>query len=66
MVRLGSTGLPETIGPFAAILPQSNRGFDLQFHLGKTSSNRIKTSVSPRFFPVDLSRGERQDAVRFE
>ena len=32
----------ETMGPFAAILPRSNRGFDLQFHLGKTPSNRIK------------------------
>ena len=32
----------ETMGPFAAILPRSNRGFDLQFHLGKTASNRIK------------------------
>ena len=30
------------MGPFAAILPRSNRGFDLQFHLGKTASNRIK------------------------
>ena len=49
------------MGPFAAILPRSNRGFDLQFHLGKTPSNRIKTSVSPRLFPVDLSHGERQD-----
>lgn len=28
--------------PFAAILPRSNRSFDLQFHLGKTASNRIK------------------------
>ena len=27
---------PETMGPFAEILPRSNRGFDLQFHLGKT------------------------------
>ena len=27
---------PETMGPFAEILPWSNRGFDLQFHLGKT------------------------------
>ena len=32
----------ETMGPFAAILPRSNRDFDLQFHLGKTASNRIK------------------------
>ena len=32
----------ETMGPFAAILPRSNRGFDLQFHLGKTLSYRIK------------------------
>ena len=32
----------ETMGPFAAILPRSNRGFDLQFHLGKTPSYRIK------------------------
>ena len=32
----------ETMGPFAAILPRSNHGFDLQFHLGKTASNRIK------------------------
>ena len=32
----------ETMGPFAVILPRSNRGFDLQFHLGKTPSNRIK------------------------
>ena len=32
----------ETMGPFATILPRSNRGFDLQFHLGKTLSNRIK------------------------
>ena len=30
------------MGPFAAILPRSNRGFDLQFHLGKTPSYRIK------------------------
>ena len=32
----------ETMGPFAAILPRSNRGFYLQFHLGKTPSNRIE------------------------
>ena len=32
----------ETMGPFAAILPRLNRGFDLQFHPGKTPSNRIK------------------------
>ena len=32
----------ETMGSFAAILPRSNRSFDLQFHLGKTASNRIK------------------------
>ena len=25
----------------------------------------VKTSVSPRLFPVDLNRGERQDAVGF-
>ena len=30
------------MGPFAAILPRLNRSFDLQFHLRKTSSNRIK------------------------
>ena len=30
---------PETIGLFAVILPQSNHGFDLWFHLGKTPSN---------------------------
>ena len=54
------------MGPFAAILPRSNRGFDLQCHLGKTASNLIKTSVSPRLFPVDLSRGETQDVVGFE
>ena len=35
-----STVLPETIGPFATILPRSNRGFDLEFHLSKTPSNR--------------------------
>ena len=29
----------ETIGPFAAILPRSNRGFDLRFHLGQTPSD---------------------------
>ena len=32
----------ETMGPFAANLPRSIRGFDLRFHLGKTSSNRNK------------------------
>ena len=32
----------ETMGPFAAILPRSNRGFYLQFHLGKTPSNRTE------------------------
>jgi len=30
----------EAMGSFAAILPQWNRSFDLQFHLGKTASNR--------------------------
>jgi len=34
--QLQDTVPPETMGPFAAILPQSNHGFDLQFHLGKT------------------------------
>lgn len=34
--QLQDTVLPETMGAFAAILPPSNRGFDLQFHLGKT------------------------------
>ena len=29
---------PETMEPFAAILPRSNCGFDLQFHLGE---NRV-------------------------
>ena len=33
---------PETMEPFAAILPRSNCGFDLQFHLGKAASDRIK------------------------
>ena len=37
-----STVPPETMEPFAAILPRSNCGFDLQFHLGKTASDRIK------------------------
>ena len=32
----------EAMGSFAAILPQWNSSFDLQFHLGKTASNRIK------------------------
>ena len=32
----------QTMGPFAAILPQSNHRFDLQFHHGKTASNHIK------------------------
>ena len=32
----------ETMGTFAAILPRSNQGFDLQFHLGKTASNHIE------------------------
>ena len=32
----------ETMGSFAVILPRSHRGFDLQFHLGKTASNCIK------------------------
>ena len=32
----------ETMGSFVMILPRSHRGFDLQFHLGKTASNRIK------------------------
>ena len=56
----------ENMGPFAAILRRSNRGFGLQYHLGKTTSNHIKTSVSPRLFPDDLHRSERQDAVGFE
>ena len=47
------------MGPFAAILPLSNRGFDLQFHLAKPHLTALKTSVSPRLFPVDLNRGER-------
>ena len=47
------------MGPFAANLPRSIHGIDLRFHLGKTS-------VSPRFFSVDSSCGERQDAVGFE
>ena len=32
----------ETVGPFAANLPRSICGFDLRFHLGKTSSNSNK------------------------
>ena len=32
----------ETMGPFAVNLPRSIRGFDLRYHLGKTSSNRNK------------------------
>ena len=39
---LVNTVPPETMEPFAAILPRSNCGFDLQFHLGKTASDRIK------------------------
>ena len=43
---------PETIGPFAAILPRSNRGFDLRQNLtsAKPRLTTIKTTVSPRFF----------------
>ena len=41
-LKLNTTVPFETMGPFAAILPWSNRGFDLQFHIGKTPSNRIK------------------------
>ena len=54
------------MGPFAAILPRSNRGFDLQFHLGKPRLTAFKTSVSLRLFPLDLNCGERRDAVGFE
>ena len=36
------------------------------FTWAKPRLTAIKTSVSPRFFSVDLSRGERQDAVGFE
>ena len=36
------------------------------FTSGKPRLTALKTSVSPRLFPVDLSRGERQDAVGFE
>ena len=41
-VQLKGTVPLETMGPFAVFLPRSNRGFDLQFHLGKTPSYRIK------------------------
>ena len=36
------------------------------FTSGKPRLTALKTSVSPRLFPVDLSRGEKQDAVGFE
>ena len=36
------------------------------FTSAKPRLTALKTGVSPRFFPVDLSRGERQDAVGFE
>ena len=50
------------MGPFAAILPRSNHGFDLQFHLGKTASNRIKNLG----FRLTKTAVKRQDAVGFE
>ena len=49
----------ENMGPFAAIL-------NCSFTSAKPRLTALKTSVSPRLFPVDLSRGERQDAVGFE
>ena len=36
------------------------------FTSAKPRLTALKTSVSPRFFPVDLSRSERQDAGGFE
>ena len=36
------------------------------FTSAKPRQTSTKTPVYPRFFPVDLSRGERQDAVGFE
>ena len=35
------------------------------FTSGKPRLTALKTSVSPRLFPVDLNSGERQDAVGF-
>ena len=54
------------MGPFAAILPRSNQVLIYSFASAKPRLTALKSSVSPRFFPVDLSRSERQDAVGFE
>ena len=46
------------LGPTAVLI--------CSFTSGKPRLTVLKTSVSPRLFPVDLNRGERQDAVGFE
>ena len=56
------------MGSFAGILPGSNGSFDLQFHLGKTTSNRIKNLgfTYVIFGWLTVNHGERKDAVGFE